>query len=152
MSGPGRVCDGAEPLPGSRFGRGACYRRAMLTRNEAAVLFERRKKAWLDEDLDAYLALFAPELEFQSPNNREPMRGREAFAELVRRSAAFSRPESFEFHQIAVWGDVVLAEWTISIRRRDTDRRIEWRGMSVCRIRDGLITTWREYWNPSDLA
>ena len=78
--------------------------------------------------------------------------GREAFAALVRRSAAFSRPESFDFHELAVDGDVVLAEWTIAIRRRDTGRRIEWRGMSVCRIRDGLITSWREYWNPSDLT
>jgi limonene-1,2-epoxide hydrolase len=122
----------------------------MLSRNEAATLFERRRRAWLDEDLDSYLALFAPELQFQSPNHREPLRGREAFATLVRRSAEFSRPESFDFHELAVDGD--LAEWTIAIRRRDTDRRIQWRGMSVCRIRDGLITTWREYWNPSDLA
>jgi limonene-1,2-epoxide hydrolase len=124
----------------------------MLTRNEAATLFERRRRAWLDENLDAYLELFAPELEFQSPNNPEPLRGRDAFAALVHRSAAFSRPESFDFHELSVDGDVVLAEWTIAIRRRDTDRRIQWRGMSVCRIRDGLITKWREYWNPSDLA
>ena len=43
---------------------------------------------------------------------------------------------------------MVLAEWTIAIERRDSGQRIEWRGMSVAEIRDGLIVTWREYWNP----
>jgi hypothetical protein len=51
-----------------------------------------------------------------------------------------------------VHGDVVLAEWRIGIVRRDTGRQIAWPGMSVCRIENGLIRTWREYWNPSDLT
>jgi ketosteroid isomerase-like protein len=44
----------------------------------------------------------------------------------------------------------VLAEWECEIEWRADGRRSVWRGMSVCRIRDGLITRWREYWNPAD--
>jgi ketosteroid isomerase-like protein len=118
----------------------------------AAALFERRRRAWLDEDIDAYLALWAEDMTFQSPVHAEPLRGLAAFADLVRRSAASTRPLRFDFDHLAVEDDVVLAEWTIEIERRDDGRRIAWRGMSFARLRHGLIAEWREYWNPRDLA
>ncbi|MEW6272763.1 MAG: nuclear transport factor 2 family protein [Thermodesulfobacteriota bacterium] len=123
-----------------------------MTEAEARALFERRRDAWLANDLDAYLALFSEGLVFQSPSHPEPLRGWAAFAELVRRSAAAIEPRSFDFSHLAVTGDVVLAEWRITARHRPTGRPIEWWGMSVCRVRDGLIESWREYWNPADVA
>ena len=124
----------------------------MPTHEEAVALFERRRDAWLREDLAGYLALWADDMTFQSPVHAEPLRGRAAFADLVRTSFAFSRPLRFEFHRIAVDGDHVLAEWTIAIERRDTGRTLEWRGMSAAVIRDGTIREWREYWNPAALV
>ena len=122
-----------------------------MTREEAIALFERRRDAWLAGDLDAYLALFAPDLVFQSPAHAQPLVGRDAFAELVRSSAAHLEPREFEFTGIATHGDVVLAEWRIAAVQRASGRRIEWWGMSTCTIRDGLIARWREYWNPADV-
>ena len=119
----------------------------MPTYDEALALFEKRRQAWLREDVDAYLALWADDMTFQSPVHTEPM-GRAAFAALIRQSAAFSRPLRFDFDHLAVHGSMVLAEWTIAIERRDSGQRIECRGMSFAEIRDGLIVTWREYWNP----
>jgi len=123
----------------------------MPTRDEAIALFDRRRRAWLAEDLEGYLALWADDMTFQSPAHAEPLRGRAAFAELVRRASAFSRPLAFDFTHIAVTGDVVLAEWRIAVERRDA-RRVEWWGMSVAEVRGGLIHAWREYWNPADVA
>ncbi|MBM4265966.1 MAG: nuclear transport factor 2 family protein [Deltaproteobacteria bacterium] len=123
----------------------------MLTRDEAVLLFDRRRRAWLDGDLDAYLALFAENLVFLSPVHAEPLRGRAAFAELVRGSFARMQPLSFDFREIAVQGDAVLAEWRIETELRDGGRRIAWDGMSICRIENGEIQYWREYWNPGDL-
>src|SRR6266478_355176 len=124
----------------------------MPTREEATQLFEQRRDAWLREDLDSYLALWADDMTFQSPVHAEPLRGRDAFAGLVRQSLEFSRPLRFDFAHIAVAGSVILAEWTIAIERRDTRSVIEWRGMSACEVRDGKIRWWREYWNPADLV
>ena len=124
----------------------------MPTHAEAVALFERRRRAWLAEDVDAYLALWADDMTFQSPVHAEPLAGRDAFAALVRSSLAFARPLSFDFARLAVHGDVVLAEWRIAIERRDGGRRIAWWGMSAAEIRGGLIQRWREYWNPVDLA
>lgn len=122
-----------------------------MTRDEALALFARRRDAWLAGDLEVYLALFAPDLVFQSPAHAEPLVGREAFADLVRTSATHLEPLEFVFTDLAVAGDVVLAEWRIAARHRTSGRRIAWWGMSTCTIRDGLITRWREYWNPADV-
>ena len=124
----------------------------MPTRQEATLLFERRRDAWLRGDLDAYLALWAEDMTFQSPLHAEPLRGRAAFADLVRRSFVFSRPLAFDFTHIAVAGDMVLAEWRIAVEHRDGGRRIEWWGMSVAEVQGGRIRRWREYWNPADVA
>lgn len=123
----------------------------LLTREDALALFEQRRQAWLREDIEAYLALWSEDMTFQSPVHTEPLRGRAAFAELVRQSFAFSRPLRFDFEHIAVHGAVVLAEWTIAVARRDSGQTLEWRGMSVADIRDGVIRMWREYWNPAFL-
>jgi len=123
----------------------------MLTHDTAIALFEKRRAAWLREDLDAYLALWADDMTFQSPVHAEPLRGRDAFAELVRQSAQLTRPLRFDFEHVAVHGQLVLAEWRIAIERRDDGRRLEWHGMSIAEIRDDLIVMWREYWNPMAL-
>jgi limonene-1,2-epoxide hydrolase len=123
----------------------------MVTRTEALALFAARRDAWLRGDLDAYLALWAEDMTFQSPMHAEPLRGRAAFADLVRQSLAVARPVAFDFEHIAVVRDVVLAEWRIAIERRDGGRRVEWWGMSVAEVQDGLIRRWREYWNPADV-
>jgi ketosteroid isomerase-like protein len=107
-----------------------------MTVAEAGQLFERRRRAWLAGDLDAYLDLWAEDMTFQSPLHAVPLRGRAAFAELVRLSAATAAPRRFDVHHLAVEGNMVLAEWTIAIERRDSGMRIEWTGMSVAEIRD----------------
>jgi len=113
-------------------------------------LFESRRDAWLREDVDAYLALFSDDIVLQVPG-RDPVAGIEAYAQLVRQSLAHVRPVRFDFHQLAVHGDVVLAEWTIDLEVRADGRPISYRGMSVCEIAEGRIRRWREYYDPADL-
>lgn len=121
-----------------------------VTLENALELFERRRAAWLAADAEAYLALWAEDMSFQSPVHDEPLVGKAAYAELIRRSLGMIRPVSFGFDHIAVVGDRVLAEWHAELEWRSDQRRSSWHGMSVCEIRDGLITHWREYWNPAD--
>jgi len=125
----------------------------MLTLAEATRLFDARRTAWLREDLDGYLALWADDMTFAAPSHPEPLRGRAAFADLVRRSNVVTRPLRFNVLHLAIAGDdVVLAEWVITVEHRHSGQQITWRGMSRCTLRDGLIAEWREYWNPADLA
>jgi ketosteroid isomerase-like protein len=124
----------------------------MLSRDEAMRLFDHRRLAWLREDQDAYLACWADDMTFASPVHVEPVRGRGAYAVLVERAAGSTRPVRFDVHHLAVEGDTVLAEWSITVEHRTSGRMVCWDGMSVADYRDGLITRWREYWNPAALA
>lgn len=124
----------------------------MLTHAEATTLFERKLEAWLREDTEGYLAFWAEDMTFGSPMHPEPIRGRAAFAELIRSWGPAMRPLRMEVEHLAVEGDTVLSEWTVALAERASEREISWRGMSVAEYRDGLIATWREYWNPADLG
>jgi uncharacterized protein (TIGR02246 family) len=121
-----------------------------MTRDDAIALFEKRRDAWLAEDMDTYLALFADDLVLETPMG-PPVEGHAAYEKMVRGSQRAIRPVSFEFHEIAVDGPKVLAEWTITLAVRADGRELTYRGMSVGELRDGQIVTWREYYDPADL-
>ncbi len=118
-----------------------------VNRDDAAALFERRRQAWLNEDVEDYLDCFAEDLVLETPAS-EPTHGRARYAALVRRSLAAVRPVAFDFHEIAVHGTTVLAEWTITLEVRADRRELSYRGMSICEIEDGRILWWREYYDP----
>lgn len=124
----------------------------MMTAAEADALFTRRREAWLREDLDAYLECWTDDMTFESPVHQPPVRGRAAYAAIVRASAAAVRPVRFDVAHLAVAGDVVLAEWEIQAERRAGGTALRWRGMSAAGYRDGRIAWWREYWNPAALG
>jgi ketosteroid isomerase-like protein len=120
---------------------------------DASALFDRRRSAWLSADAAAYLACFTDDLEITVPGRADPIRGIGAYGRLVQRSFAWARPQSFEFHHLAVTeDDVVLAEWSISTERIADGGVSAWRGMSACGLRDDRIAWWRESWDPSQLA
>jgi len=122
-----------------------------LAKELAVELFERRRRAWLDEDAEAYLGLWAEDMVIELPGRDQPIRGRADYAVLVERSFARMRPLAWEFHRLAVDGDHVLSEWTLRGELRTSGRAVAWRGMSICRVEGGLIREWREYWDPAAL-
>jgi uncharacterized protein (TIGR02246 family) len=119
---------------------------------EAAARFDRRRQAWLAEDLEGYLDCFTDDVELTVPGRAEPVRGRERYERLVQVSFAWARPVAFDVHHLAVADDAVLAEWSIAVERREDGVRVGWRGMSACGFRDGRIAWWREHWDPGQLS
>lgn len=119
---------------------------------EAAAQFERRRRAWLAEDLDGYLDCFTDDVALDLPGRSEPIHGRDRYERLVQGSFAWARPRAFDVHHLAVADDVVLAEWSIAVERREDGVGVGWRGMSACGFRDGRIAWWREHWDPAQLA
>lgn len=122
-----------------------------LSPEEARAIFDRRRAAWLTEDVPGYLDCWEDDLVIEMPGRS--VRGRAAYEKLVRQSFGWARPRAFEIHHLAVDGDVALADWTISVTRRTDGAIVEWRGMSTARLRNGRIVWWREYYeDPRALA
>ena len=122
-----------------------------LTLEQARAVFDRRRRAWLAGDVDAYLDCWVDDLVLETPGR--VVRGRPDYEQMVRGSLGWAAPRSFVVHNLGVDGDVVLADWTITVERRDNGEAVTWRGMSACELRDGRIVWWREYYqDPVALA
>jgi ketosteroid isomerase-like protein len=104
----------------------------------------RRVDAWVAADLDAYMDCWADDMVIELPSG--VIEGATKYRKLVAAGFEWAEPVSFDVHHLAFDGDgVALADWTIRARRREDGELIEWRGLSVCEMRDGKITRWREH-------
>lgn len=117
---------------------------ARMDHAEAVALLEKRRDAWLHQDLDRYLGLFAADFVFEA-GGVEQTRGRAALENAVRHNYERFNPVSWEFHEIAVHGQNVLAEWTVTLEERATGTRRSMKAMFICEIQDGITTWVREY-------
>jgi limonene-1,2-epoxide hydrolase len=114
-----------------------------LSIDAARAVFARRVEAWLAGDVDAYMRCWHDDMVIELPTGT--IEGADRYRRLVEAGFAWAAPESFDVHHLALDGDVVLADWTITARRRADGVLIEWRGLSVCELRDGRIVWWREH-------
>ena len=109
----------------------------------------RYNDAWNDHDLDAIMAMHAPDMVFENHTAGERAEGAEALEHIGRIFAAW--PDiAFSTRRLYVREDLVVQEWTAAathvteLRRGDivappSGRRIEWDGMDVIPFEDGLI-------------
>ena len=111
---------------------------------EARTVFDRRVAAWLAADIDAYMGCWHDDMQLTLPGGRV-ISGIDAYRRMVEQSFAWATPVSFDVHALAVYEENLLADWTIRARRREDDVVFEWSGLSICELRDGRITWWREH-------
>jgi ketosteroid isomerase-like protein len=112
--------------------------------NPGREVFMRRVDAWLAADLDAYMDCWADDMVIELPSG--VIEGAQKYRKLVAAGFDWAEPVAFDIHHLASTDQgAALADWTIRARRREDDVLIEWRGLSVCELRDGKITWWREH-------
>jgi ketosteroid isomerase-like protein len=111
--------------------------------DDLRAIFQRRVDAWVAADLDAYMDCWADDMVIELPSG--VTEGAAKYRKLVGAGFGWATPVSFDVHHLAFDGNVALADWTIRARRREDDALIEWRGLSVCELRDGKIQWWREH-------
>ena len=105
--------------------------------------------AWNRHDVDAIVALHAPDMVFENHTAGERAEGAEALEHIGRIFAAW--PDiAFSTRRLYVREDLVVQEWTATathvteLRRGDlvappSGRRVEWNGMDVIPFEDGLV-------------
>lgn len=124
----------------------------MISLDEARAVFDKRRAAWLAEDLDGYMDCFAEDVVLETPGRT--VRGHAEYRPMAEQSFKWAKPKSFDFHHVTVGDDnIVMCDWTITVERRSDGGEVTWRGMNVCELRDGRIAWWREYYqDPAALA
>jgi steroid delta-isomerase-like uncharacterized protein len=113
------------------------------------AVIDRYNEAWNAHDLDAIVALHAPDMVFENHTAGERAEGEQVREHIA---AIFTGwPDiAFETRRLYVRDDLVVQEWTASathnreLRRGDlvapaSGRRLEWKGMDVIPFEDGLV-------------
>jgi steroid delta-isomerase-like uncharacterized protein len=110
---------------------------------------ERYNQAWNDHDLDAIMAMHAPDMVFENHTAGESAEGEAVRGHIA--SIFESWPDiAFDGRRTYVRDGLVVQEWTAAathvntMRRGDiaaepTGKRIEWKGLDVIPFEDGLI-------------
>ena len=110
---------------------------------------DRYNEAWNAHDLDAIMAMHAPDMVFENHTAGESAQGPEARDHIG--SIFETWPDiRFETRRLYVRDDLVVQEWTArathnsTMRRGDvvaepTGRRVEWKGLDVIPFEDGLV-------------
>jgi ketosteroid isomerase-like protein len=107
--------------------------------NEVAALIERHDAAWNAQDLDAVMASYTDEIVFQNHTAGEAaVIGATAVRAHI--GGIFERWPDMRFSSRRLYTspEFFVSEWTARATAPD-DRRLEWDGVDVLPIRDGLI-------------
>jgi steroid delta-isomerase-like uncharacterized protein len=109
----------------------------------------RYNDAWNAHDLDAIIALHAPDMVFENHTAGERAEGADVRAHIGRIFEAW--PDiAFETRRLYVREDLVVQEWTASathtraLRRGEliapaSGKRVRWQGLDVIPFEDGLV-------------
>jgi uncharacterized protein (TIGR02246 family) len=107
--------------------------------SEVRALLERHDTAWNTQDLDAVMALYTDNVVFQNHTAGEAaVTGREAVRAHI--GGIFERWPDLRFssRRLYVSPEFCTSEWTARATAPD-GRRLEWDGVDVFPIHDGLI-------------
>ncbi len=113
------------------------------TDSDSVAVVRRFGAAWDRLDLDAVIALIAPDAIYHNMP-LEPLHGRPAIADYLRRAGPFDACR-WEFLTIAAAGNVVLTERVdhLSVAGKAVVLPV----MGSFEIMDGLIRRWRDYFD-----
>ena len=100
-------------------------------------LIERYNDAWNRQDLDTIHALHHPEIVFDNHTAGERAEGAEAVREHIGRIFRNNPTMRFTTRSLQAGEDFAVCEWTLNVEK--DGKQLEWEGVDVFPIRDGLI-------------
>ena len=101
-------------------------------------LIERYNDAWNRQDLDAIAAMHAPDVVFHNHTAGERAVGADAVREHIGRIFENNPDMRFETRSLRTGDDFAVCEWTLTVTK--DGRRLEWDGVDVFPLADGLIS------------
>ncbi len=100
-------------------------------------LIERYNDAWNSQDLDAIHALHHSEIVFDNHTAGERAEGADAVREHIGRIFENNPTMRFTTRSLQAGQDFAVCEWTLNVEK--DGKRLEWEGVDVFPIKDGLI-------------
>ncbi len=108
-----------------------------MNSTEVTELIGRYNDAWNRQDLDTIHALHHPEIVFDNHTAGECAEGAGAVREHIDRIFANNPDMRFTTRSLQAGEDFAVCEWTLNLTK--DGRSLEWDGVDVFPLRDGLI-------------
>ena len=108
-----------------------------MNSTEVTELIGRYNDAWNRQDLDTIHALHHPEIVFDNHTAGECAEGAGAVREHIGRIFANNPDMRFTTRSLQAGEDFAVCEWTLNLTK--DGRSLEWDGVDVFPLRDGLI-------------
>jgi steroid delta-isomerase-like uncharacterized protein len=123
---------------------------AALNGTELQRFIDRYNQAWADHDVDAIVEMHTPDSVFENHTTGDVSVGREAIGEALRGIFTVFPDLKFETRRAYIRDDLVVQEWTArgthlgkmnraGLEVEPTGKSVEYRGMDVIPIEDGLV-------------
>ena len=117
---------------------------------ELQEFIDRYNAAWNDHDVDAIVSMHTEDSVFENHTTGDAYIGREAIAKAISGIFGVFPDLSFEARSQYIRDDLVVQEWTArgthegpmtrsGLEVEPTGRTVEYRGMDIIPIRDGLV-------------
>jgi beta-alanine degradation protein BauB len=119
--------------------------------SDDATLIQRHDAAWNAQDLDAVMACYTDDVVFQNHTAGEsPVEGKDAVRSHI--GGIFERWPDMRFssRRLYLAEGICTSEWTARASARD-GRLLEWDGVDVMPLRDGLIAR-KDVYSTSHIA
>jgi len=110
----------------------------VVSREELWRLAEAYRDAWVGHDLDGLLELVTRDVVFHNYTSADRVEGADRFREHVSQIQARWPDTRFTERRVHIGDDFVVVEWIATATRPD-GCRIEWDGLDVIEVRDGLV-------------
>jgi steroid delta-isomerase-like uncharacterized protein len=118
--------------------------------SELQEFMERYNAAWNSHDIGAILSMHTDDSVFENHTTGDVNVGKEAIGTAIRGIFSVFPDLSFEGRRTYIRDDLVVQEWTArgthkgpmsrsGMQIEPTGRKVEYRGMDVIPIRDGLV-------------
>jgi steroid delta-isomerase-like uncharacterized protein len=108
-----------------------------MNATEVTELIGRYNDAWNSQDLETIHALHHPEIVFDNHTAGERAEGADAVREHIDRIFANNPDMRFTTRSLQAGDDFAVCEWTLNVTK--DGRTLEWDGVDVFPLRDGLI-------------
>jgi ketosteroid isomerase-like protein len=108
-----------------------------MNATEVTELIGRYNDAWNSQDLDTIHTLHHPEIVFDNHTAGERAEGADAVREHIGRIFANNPDMRFTTRSLQAGEDFAVCEWTLNVTK--DGRSLEWDGVDVFPLRDGLI-------------
>jgi uncharacterized protein (TIGR02246 family) len=104
-------------------------------------------------DGEGAAAFFAEDGCFEAVSVGLRVSGRSAIAEMLGPgSDGFSKDDQLEVESVVSDGEIFAVQWHSRGTRSSDGETYDYRGASVGRLRDGLITSWTDYFDPAPMG